>query len=68
MSVKCTVVIQKEENWYVAKSLENGVVSQGRTIDEAMINLSEAIALYYEDTNEETTFEPIFVTTLEVAI
>jgi len=68
MSVKCTVVIQKEENWYVAKSLENGVVSQGITIDEAMINLSEAIALYYEDTKEETTFEPIFVTTLEVAI
>lgn len=68
MSVKCTVAIQKEENWYVAKGLENGVVSQGKTIDEAMANLSEAIALYYEDTKEEMTFEPIFVTTLEVAI
>jgi len=45
MSVKFTVVIQKEENWYVAKCLENNVTSQGKTIEESMGNLSEAISL-----------------------
>ena len=32
MSVKCTVVIQKEENWYVATDVTSGVASQGKTI------------------------------------
>ena len=30
-----TVVIQKEDDWFVAKCLENSVASQGRSIDEA---------------------------------
>jgi predicted RNase H-like HicB family nuclease len=33
----------------VATCLENNIASQGRTIDEAMENLKEAITLYYED-------------------
>ena len=62
-----TVSIQKEDEWYVAKCLENSVASQGKTMDEAMENLREALALYYED---ETlpVFPQTFVTTLEVAI
>ena len=68
MSVKFTVVIQKEENWYVAKCLENNVASQGKTIEESMENLSEAISLYYEDNDIENKFEPVFITTMEVAI
>lgn len=68
MSVKFTVVIQKEENWYVAKCIENSVTSQGRTIEESMENLSEAISLYYEDNEIENTSAPVFITTMEVAI
>ncbi len=49
MSVKSTVVIQKEENWYVATALESGVASQGRTIDDALANLRDALELYFED-------------------
>ena len=48
MSVRSTVYIQKEENWYVATSLETGVASQGKTIDEVISNLSEALSLYKE--------------------
>lgn len=68
MSIRCTVIIQKEDDWFVAKCVENGVASQGKTMDEALTNLNEAIALYYED--GENTFEqtPVFVTTMEVAI
>lgn len=32
MSFKVTVVIQKDDNWYVAKCIENSVASQGKTV------------------------------------
>ncbi|MBQ2664437.1 MAG: type II toxin-antitoxin system HicB family antitoxin [Clostridia bacterium] len=68
MSIKSTIVIQKEENWYVATSIESGVASQGKTIDESIANLKEALELYYEDNVPETQAEPVFITTLEVAV
>ena len=49
MSEQVTVVIQKEEKWYVAKCIENSVTSQGKTIEESLINLREALELYYGD-------------------
>ncbi len=67
MSVKSTVFIQKEDNWYVATSIETGVASQGKSIDEALSNLSEALSLYFEDNIPEQQ-EPVFITTLEVAV
>jgi predicted RNase H-like HicB family nuclease len=48
MSMKFTVVITKEENWYVSHCVELGVVSQGKTIEEAQENLKEAVELYIE--------------------
>jgi predicted RNase H-like HicB family nuclease len=62
-----TVCIQKDEHWFVAKCLENSVVSQGETMEEAMDNLREALILFYED---ETlpVFPQTFVTALEVAL
>lgn len=48
MSVKYNVIIQKEEKWYVAKCLDNNVASQGKSIEEALKNLKEAIELYNE--------------------
>ena len=68
MSVKCTVFIQKEENWYVATDIVSGVASQGKTIDESIENLKEALELYYEDNKPSAEPSPVFVTTLEVAI
>ncbi|MGD2294430.1 MAG: type II toxin-antitoxin system HicB family antitoxin [Candidatus Aminicenantes bacterium] len=46
--MKFTVVITKEENWYVSHCVELGVVSQGKTIEEAQENLKEAVELYIE--------------------
>lgn len=68
MSVKSTVYIQKEEDWYVATSIETGVASQGKTIDEALENLTEALELYFEDAKPDTEQSPVFITTLEVAL
>ena len=67
MNATFTVIIQREENWYVASCLENHVASQGTTIDEAVQNLKEALALYYEEDHELPERLPIFVTTVEVA-
>jgi len=68
MSIKVTVIIQKEENWYVSKCLENNVASQGKTIEEAMRNLKEAIELYYEDEKPDFKENDTLITTMEVAI
>ena len=43
-----TAVITKEERWYVAHCMELGVVSQGKTIEQAQANLNEAVGLYLE--------------------
>ena len=48
MSRRLTAVIVKDEPWYVAHCVELGVVSQGKTIEEAQRNLREAVELYVE--------------------
>ena len=67
MNIKYNVVIQKEEEWYVAKCLDNSVASQGKTIEQAIQNLKEALELYYES-EEPILPKEIFVTTVEVSI
>lgn len=67
MSVKYNVIIQKEENWYVAKCIDNNVASQGKSIEEAIKNLKEALQLYYE--NEEVVIpKETYITTVEVLL
>jgi predicted RNase H-like HicB family nuclease len=44
-----TAAIHQEEDWYVARCLEVEVAGQGRTIEEALVNLAEAVALYLEE-------------------
>jgi predicted RNase H-like HicB family nuclease len=67
MNKSFTVYIQKDDGWFVAKCLENSVASQGKTMDEAMDNLREALILYYED-ETMPIFPQAFVTALEVAL
>lgn len=40
--------IKKSEEYYVAECLEIAVVTQGKTLDEAVANLKEAVALHLE--------------------
>jgi predicted RNase H-like HicB family nuclease len=72
MNFKGTIIIKQEEEWFVANCLENNIASQGKTIDKAIENLKEAIALYYEDENEEKIILPqndqVYITTLEMAL
>jgi len=68
VKVKVTVIVQKEEEWYVAKCVENNVASQGKTIEESIENLREALELYYEDIVPDNPNSPTFVTTMDVTI
>lgn len=67
MKIKYNVIIQKEEDWYVSKCIENSVASQGKTIEESLKNLKEAIELYYE-TEEPVEPKEVLITTVEVAV
>ena len=49
MTYKFTTIISKENKWYVARCMELGVVSQGKTIEESQKNLKEAVELYLEN-------------------
>jgi len=51
MTKKFTGVVVKGEKFYVAHCIELGVVSQGKTIEEAQANLKEAVELYLEDSD-----------------
>jgi predicted RNase H-like HicB family nuclease len=51
--MRFTAVITKEERWYVAHCIELGVVSQGKTIEEAQANLKAAVELHLEDFEED---------------
>ena len=70
MARRFTAVLTKEDKWYVAHCIELGVVSQGRTVEEARANLREAVELYLEsfgsedlpESTEEVVFYPFEVT------
>ena len=71
MTFKGTIIIKREEDWFVATCLENNIASQGKTIDEATENLKEAIELFYEDETEEKKilpYEQVYITSLEMAL
>jgi predicted RNase H-like HicB family nuclease len=40
--------VWREGNWYVSQCLEVDVASQGATEEEALVNLREALELYFE--------------------
>lgn len=69
MVYKFTTIIKQEDKWYVARCVELGVVSQGRTIEQAQKNLKEAVGLYLENSpkpQKELFSQPPLVTTFEL--
>ena len=58
-----------DESGYVAECMEIAVVTQGRTIDETISNLREAVALQMEDENAADfglQDKPILVVSMEI--
>ena len=49
MTYKFTTIIIQEGKWFVARCVELGVVSQGKTVEQAQKNIKEAVELYLEN-------------------
>ncbi len=68
---KLNAAIKFDGKWFVARCLDLPVTSQGSTLDEAKVNVTEAIELYIEtwgaDDLEESVGEPALAK-LEVAV
>jgi len=66
--MKLTVIIKKGEKQYVALFPELNVVSQGHTIEEAIVNLKEAIELHIEVMGlpEGIGNEEVLITNVEI--
>ncbi len=62
-----SAVIHKEGDWYVSLCPELDVASQGKTIEEAISNLKEAVSLYLEDEDVKLPDSEPIITTIEVS-
>ena len=66
---KATVIIWREDKWFVAYEPLTSVASQGKTLEEALNNIKEALELYLEETKEEIyPLERVMITTVDVRI
>jgi len=67
-----TGIIEREGDGYVALCPELDIASQGNTVEEARVNLVEAIELFFETADpseiQHRLHSEVFVTRLEVAI
>lgn len=62
-----TAVIHREGNLFVAECPEIGSVSQGESMEEAIVNLKEATDLYLEEFPDAAPSGHSFITTFEAA-
>lgn len=54
MEHEFTAVVERDEDWFIAYAPEvPGANGQGRTRDEALESLADAIALVFEDRRED---------------
>ena len=53
MVMKVQAVLWKEDSIYVIKDVYTGVTTQGRTPEDAMKNLQEALEIYFEEFPEK---------------
>ncbi|AIY90949.1 type II toxin-antitoxin system HicB family antitoxin [Geoglobus acetivorans] len=50
--MKLSVIVWREEEWYIITEVFTGVTTQGKTIEEAVENIKEAVELYLEEMPE----------------
>jgi len=69
---RVTVIIEREDDGFVALSPELDIASQGRTIEEARANLVEALTLFFETASPSEVARrfqnEVFVTQVEVPV
>ncbi len=72
MQKQLTAIIEREGNGYVSLCPELDIASQGDTIEEARINLREALELFFETASpaeiQTRLHTEVYVTQVEVAV
>jgi predicted RNase H-like HicB family nuclease len=72
MQKQLTAIIEREGNGYVSLCPELDIASQGDTIEEARINLREALQLFFETASpteiQTRLHEEVYVTQVEIAV
>lgn len=67
-----TAIIEREDDTYVALCPELDIASQGKNVEEARLNLKEAIELFFESASpqevRERFHDEVFITRVEVAV
>ena len=69
---RLTAIIEREDDGYVSLCPELDIASQGRTVEEARVNLVEALTLFFENAGESEierrARSEVFVTQIEVTV
>jgi len=65
-AVEQEIHLTKEGNWWVAKDVETGVASQGKTREEALEMMDEAVALHKGEIGEPIEDEEAFLEELGI--
>ena len=65
--MKFSAILHKEGDWYVSLCPELDIASQGKTVEEAVSNLQEAVELYLEDGDVTVPDSTPIVTMFEVS-
>ena len=72
MLKQLTAIIEREGNGYVSLCPELDIASQGDTIEDARMNLREALELFFETASpteiQSRLHEEVYVTQVEVAV
>ena len=63
-----TAVVTEENGWFVAEDTSSRVVSQGKTFEQALANLKEAVMAYFEEMHELPPSKPskVVLATIEL--
>ncbi|HOS14911.1 MAG TPA: type II toxin-antitoxin system HicB family antitoxin [Smithella sp.] len=72
MQKQLTAIIEREGDGYVSLCPELDIASQGDTIEEARVNLQEALELFFETASpteiQTRLHAEVYVTQVEVAV
>jgi predicted RNase H-like HicB family nuclease len=67
-TLRLTATVVPDGDWFVARCVEVEVASQGRSIEEALANLREAVELYYENEPAPEALPETVVAPIEVRL
>jgi len=71
-ALRCTAIIEREDEGFVSLCPELDIASQGSSIEEARANLVEALSLFFETADPSEIARrfrsEVFVTQVEVPI